>query len=720
MAKLNKKDETLLLRAIKRLDMAIRADQHNRVAAVEDLYFINGEQWDSAEKNRREGADRPVLTINLLPKFVDQVKGDILHNQPCIKIRPSDATGDTNIAKIRQGIIKDIEYSSHAENIYAQASSQMVACGYGSWRVLTKYTAENPFQQEIFLESIKNPFLVYLDPSSKGKNSHDARWGFILEKVPRDEFKDRYPNAKIPTGDINKDLTGVSMESWYSDDTITVAEYFTVEYENQDMAQLRDGRVMSLSDANNVVAEWENTIGKAMDDVISGGPFNQNIQPKPEIVNIKSVQKPTIYQRLITSSEILSGPDLVPGDFIPIVLLKGKELNIEGKNYIKGLIRDAKDPQKMVNYWNSSAAETIALAPKSPWLGTPKQFENFEKDYASANVENTPFLMYNNDPDAPGPPQRVAPAQAPTAIFEQIRRGEENIKSVLGMFNADIGQGGSEQTGVAIAARQRPGDIVNYEFMNNLAHAIQYTGMIIDSMIPTVYDTERSVQVRNDDGSDTFVPINTTVDNAIKLVSNNPEQFSGVGLDALKKLPTDAKYNDVTSGKYKVIVTVGPSYATQRQESAQHLLELTRAMPEQMAMASDLIVKNLDFKDSDELSRRLRAPLVAQGIVEPRPDDVKPPQPQGPSPEQKLQESLVQVEASKVQVNEIKAENERVKIELEKLRMERDIAMSQVQMAKQMAESKHKQEQAQRDYQIDEAKLRREMLKIMKEMQPTP
>ena len=720
MAKKQKTEQSIVDTAIKRLSVAIEADSHNREAAIEDLNFINGDQWDAKELKRRRAKGRPALQVNLLPKFVDQVVGDMLHTTPAIKVMVGDSKADPNIASIRQGLINDIEYRSNSKAIYGYASKQMVACGYGAWRVLTRYCDDNPFQQEIYLESIRNPFLVYMDPAAKDQNYADARWGFLLEKIPTEEFKERYPNAKT-SGSISKS-TGMGQEHWYDGDTITVAEYFERTAEPEVMVQLEDGRVIEEEDYFELYEEWQKANDNLIAATVAGTPNQPPAQPEPKIAKRRVTNKVVIRQWVLTSQEIISGGvegNKVPGKYINLVLLKGKELNIEGKNHVYSLVRHAKDSQKMVNYWNTAAAEAIALAPKTPWLATPKQIEGFENDYAAANVENFPVLQYNPDPEAQGPPQRVPTPNPPTAIFEQIRRGEDNIKSIIGMFNADLGAPGSEQTGAAIIARQKPSDIGTFEFSENLARAILYTGKIINEMIPDVYDAERDVRIRKDDDSEVFVPVNTKVGTLIDSVKQG-QKPTGLDIEKLAQQATqygeDADFNDITCGKYDVVVSVGPSYATQRQESQAHLLQLVQAMPQQMATAIDLIVENMDFQAADELAKRLRAPLVAQGIIPPR-EGEQPPQPQGPSPEVQVQMALVEVEKAKVGLAEVKAQNEAIKAEVEKMRMQRDMLEFQMKMELAKTDDARKEAKAQRDYQIDEAKLRAQMLKMMKEIQ---
>lgn len=778
MARVTKAERELIDLAMKRLEKAIKADDHNRKAAIEDLKFLGGEQWDSGEKKRRADKGRPALQFNLLPKFVDQVVGDMLHNSPSIKIRPIDSHADVNIAKIRQGIISNIEYLSNSKGIYGYAGKQMVASGYGSWRVLTRYTEENPFLQEAYLECIRNPFLVYMDPDAKDQNYADAKYGFLLEKMSEKEFKDRYPKAQFPSSDM-KTGQGLSSEHWYDGETITVAEYFTVETQKVTMLQLEDGQVVDQERFDEMKSRWQEKSEFVLNKVLTqspmmpgatampqlpgmpgqvpGGPAPQpgmpgvpgqppqpaggpmppsqgpqappqlpgqpapqpaapaappmppagamaqdleKLGPEPKVAKRRDTDRIVIKHRILTCCEILEGGadgNLFPGKFIPIILLKGKELNIEGKNHVYSLIRHAKDSQKMLNYWNTAAAETIALAPKNPWLGTAKQFEGYENDYASANVDNLPFLKYNPDPEAPGPPQRQAPGQPPIAIFQMIAKGEDTLKSSLGMFNADVGGPGSEQTGAAIIARQRPGDVATFEFMENLARAVLFTGKILNSMIPDIYDSERDVRLRNLDETESFVPINTTLGSAMKAVEKQPDMYNALDPNKLKQMMIedgkDARFNDVTVGKYDVVVTTGPSYSTQRQESAQHLLQLAQAMPQHMALAADLIVQNMDFKDADELAGRLRKTLPPN-LVKPRPGEpVMPPQ---PNPAMIAAQAKMQGDQAKAQMAQIKLQQEQLKLKEQELKLQIEMAKAKAEMAPERVDPMDSSERAQK------------------------
>ena len=735
MAKTTKVDREIINAAIKRLDRAVEADRHNREAAIDDLNFVNGDQWNPGEKKKRETKGRPALQFNYLPKFIDQVYGDMLHNSPAIKIRPVDSKADINIAKIRQGIIANIEYLSNSKSVYGYGARQQVSCGYGAWRVLTRYCDENPFLQEAYLESIRNPFLVYMDPDSKDQFYADAKYGFVMEKMSKEKFKENYSKAQWPSDSFTLG-PGLSDENWYDGDTLTVAEYFTVETETIAMIQLEDGSTVSEDEFKNLQDKWreknEALLAKVVPAAVdlqspvllqgspagppppqgmplmdgrgqqpgppppgpppaSGAPNPlaagvDQLGPEPKAAKKRDTECRVIRHRTLTALEILDGGsegNRVAGKFIPIVLVKGKELNIEGKNHVYSLIRHAKDPQKMANYWMTAGAEVIALQPKTPWVGTAKQFEGYENDYAAANVENFPFLKYNADPDAQGPPQRNTASAPPVGIFEMMRKSEDSIKSVIGMFNADIGAPGSEQTGAAITARQRPGDIATFEFSVNMAGAVAHTGRILNDMIPEIYDSERDVRLRNIDETETFMPVNTTVGAAMRAVKARPEIY---GIDPARlsqmvaKDGKSAKFNDITVGKYDVVVTTGPSYSTQRQEAAQFLQSLIQSAPQQMSVALDLIVRNMDFKDADELESRLRQPLLASGMVQPKPGEKVP----TPPPDPKIIEAQAKMAETqaKVQIAQTHVKQEETKLEQAKVRLAMEIAWLQAETSK--------------------------------------
>ena len=643
--------------AAKRLKREIDADDHNRQAAVEDLKFVNGDQWEPGEEQRRRLRGRPCLKLPELRKYINQVVGDMRHNRARVKVRPVDSAGDMEIARIRSGLIANIEYLSNAEGIYDYAGEMAVSCGYGAWRIGTRYCEENPFLQEIYLERIKNPFLVYMDSSAKSEAYADAKYGFVLEKVTREEFEERFPGKEAPAEPL-KTGKGIGQEVWFAENAFFIADYYCLEKEKKTVCLMADGQIRDKEEYEARLAEWQEA------PAIPAPPDSLTVLQEREVETTR------VRYYAITANQILEGPHDIPGKFIPIVMLRGPETNIEGKTHVRSLIRDAKDPQRLLNFWVTDAAEIVDMIPKAPWIGTARQFEGYEQDYAAANAENFPFLKYNVDAGAP-PPSRVGISGVPVAVFEQIGQAKQAIKDAVGMFNADVGDKGPELSGKAILQRQKPGDIGTFQFIDNLTRSIAHSGRIVNEMIPEVYDTERDVRIRNADDTETFAPVNTTVDATLKTIQAEPQKYQGIQAQKLAEIAAkkgrQAKYNDLTAGKYDVVVTTGPAFATQRQESAQVLERLVQAYPQIMTIAGDLVYRFQDFLGAEEIAERIERTMPPHLVP---PKEGAPPRPPAPPPPQ------MQIKLAEVEVKKMHLEVERQKLQVQKLKAMNEVVQS--------------------------------------------
>lgn len=464
----------------------------------------------------------------------------------------------------------------------------------------------------------------------------------------------------------------MGQEAWFQGDTFFIADYYVMETEKKTMCLMDTGDVLDAAEAEARIKEAESATHALVPDAASlassslitppefesAAAAAPPVRPLPTILKEREAERTRVRHYAICADRILDGPNDVPGKYIPLIVVKGPERVIEGKSYVRSLIRDAKDPQRLLNFWVTDAAEIVDMIPKAPWIGTAKQFEGYEQDYAAANAENFPFLKYNIDQGAP-PPQRVSTGAAPVAVFEQIGQARQAIKDTIGMFASDVGDRGPELSGKAILQRQKPGDVGTFAFIDNLARAIAHCGRVINEMIPEVYDTQRDIRIRNMDDTETFVPVNTTAGAALDAVMANPEQYRGMDKAKLVRLAArngrNARYNNLTAGKYDVVVTTGPSYSTQRQEAALALERLVAAYPPIMKIAGDLIYKFQDFLGAEEIAERIERTMPPT-LVPPKEGETRPQQPPPP-------QLLVKMEEIKVKQMELEVKKEALKVQ---------------------------------------------------------
>ena len=555
---------------MERFNLAWEADRDNRDDALSDLKFVAGDQWPPDVRRQREAQGRPCITVNRMPQFIRQVTGDMRQSRPAIKVSPVDDQGDPEIARMYNGIVRQIERISKADMVYTMAFQAAVACGVGHFRVGTEYCKDSVTEQDIIIRAIQNPLGVFWDPNAKEIDRSDADYCFVVDGITEEAFKKKYPKAILSPVDP-VDASQDTFLFWRDDSMMRIAEYWYKKPKKYTLALMEDGKTVNLSDFK---PELQPFLPVARDQ--NGEP----IQREVDGFEVEMV--------IVSGSEVLEGPYKFPVAHIPIIPVIGEETVIGTQAVRSGLIRHAKDPQRLYNYWRSSAAELIALAPKAPFMLTPEQIKNHRAMWDRANVSPLPYLLYSPDPQAPGAPQRIAAPQPPNALWQEAQIAADDMKGTTGIYDAGLGAKSNETSGKAILARQREGDTSTYHFFDNLAYAIRRAGEIVCALIPKIYDTERVVRLLNEDGSEAWVKVNQTT------IAENGEPMT---------------INDLSVGKYDVTVSTGPSYNTQRIEAANAMVEFARAYPNAAPAMLDKIAKMMDWPEHEVIAARLKAML---------------------------------------------------------------------------------------------------------------
>ena len=578
--------EEILTVARSRLNTAMTAFSETREDELDDLRFYAGSpdnqwQWPADVLQTRGSLQgqtinaRPCLTINKLPQHVHQVTNEQRMNRPGIKVIPADDKADVDMADVFNGVIRHIEYISDADVAYDTACENQVSYGEGYIRLLTEYCDEDTFDQDIKIGRIRNSFSVYMDPMIQDPTGADARWCFITEDLTKAEYERMYPDAAPISTLMSLGVGDQSIAQWIGENTIRIAEYFYIEYEKH---------TLNLYPGNQTA--------------FSGTPEDKTLRMmfgKP--LRTREADRKKVKWCKINGYDILEEREWA-GAYIPVVRVVGNEFEVDGRMYVSGLVRNAKDAQRMYNYWVSQEAEMLALAPKAPFIGYGGQFEGYEQQWKTANTNNWPYLEVNPDvTDGQGAvlplPQRAQPPMASSGLLQAKAGAAEDIKSATGQYNASLGMTSNERSGKAILARQREGDIGTYHYVDNLARAIRHIGRQLVDLIPKIYDTERIARIIGEDGEPDTVKMNPMQEEPVKRIVDQ----EGVLIEKV--------YNPGV-GKYDVRVITGPGYATKRQEALESMAQLLQGNPQLWQVAGDLFVKNMDWPGAQDLAKRFK------------------------------------------------------------------------------------------------------------------
>jgi hypothetical protein len=559
-------------------------DRDNRRDAASDLHFLAGNHWPDTVRRERETSSRPMLTINSLPQVVRQVTNDIRQADLAIKVSPVDDTSDPELARVYNGLLRQIQYQSSARHVYATASEHAASCGIGWYRVCTEYVDDSAFDQEIRLKPIRHPLSVYCDPAAVMLDRSDGNWIAVTEMLPRAEFKRKYPKA----ADVDVELTGnISTGTalfWATQDAVRICEFWRKVPVKKTLALLESG------DTVDITGKGEGELGYL------------------PIVRTREADSYKVEMFLVSGADVLAGPFEWAGKYIPIVPVIGSEIPLEERTYRHGIVRFARDPAMLYNFYATATAEAIALAPKAPYLATPDQIGPFKAMWDSANTGNKPYLLYGHDPQAPGPPKREHPPEVPVALMQERSNAAEDMKRVTGIYDASLGARSNETSGVAIKQRQLEGDVANFHYADNLQLSLEYTGRILVDLIPKVYDNERVVRLMGEDGNEEPVKINQVM----------------MSMDGVPMV-----INDLSASRFDVRVTIGASYSTKRQETAEALGEfMAKLPPEAMMPVAYLVAKNSDWAGADEIAKVLKNMVPPEVLADPDDPASMPPPPQ--------------------------------------------------------------------------------------------
>jgi len=578
------KEKDIISVAKSRFTMAVSAYSESREDELDDLRFYAGSpdnswQWPAdvlATRGSVQGQTinaRPCLTINKLPQHVRQVTNDQRQNRPSGKVIPVDDKADVEVAEIFDGLVRHIEYISDADVAYDTACENQVSYGEGYIRLLTEYCDDNSFNQDIKIGRIRNSFSVYMDPTIQDPCGSDAQWCFITEDLTKEEYERQFPDAQPISSMMAQGVGDASISQWVSENTVRIAEYFYIEHEKATL-NLYYGNVSAMKGS----VEDQEMVMRGMKPI------------RTRTVDIKKVK-----WCKINGFEVLESQDWA-GSSIPVVRVVGNEFEVDGRIYVSGIVRNAKDAQRMYNYWTSQEAEMLALAPKAPFIGYGGQFEGYEQQWKTANTTNWPYLEVNPDvTDGAGGvlplPQRAPPPLPQTGLIQAKMGASDDIKGTTGQYDSSLGQTSNERSGKAILARERQADVGTYHYVDNLARAVRYITRQIVDLVPKIYDTERIARIIGIDGETDIIKVNPNQPMPVNKIVDQ----QGIVLEKIYNLGV---------GKYDVCVTTGPSYMTKRQEALEAMAQLLQGNPQLWAVAGDLFIKNMDWPGAQEMSKR--------------------------------------------------------------------------------------------------------------------
>lgn len=586
-------EQRTLVRICKNFDAAVQAESTNRQKAGVCLRFKASDQWDQTHEQTRKAADRPCLTINRIPTFVNQVVNNQRQNRPGLNISPTGERAHIDAAKMLRGLCRAIERDSDAELAYDTGFESAVDIGWGYWRYLIEYAGDDTFRKRIRIMPVLDTQAVYVDPDAMAPEASDAKWLFVTQWMTNAAFKAEYPG--VPLMSWQPGAEGDRSRNWLDKDHVRVAEYYEVERKPRVLVRLANGHV-----------GFEDEIP---DDVLAR---SKRGAAALQVTDEREVLFPKIMHRKLVPNVILEEEEW-PGKYIPIVRVVYERVVINGKVRYVGAIERMLDPQRMYNYWKSAETEHLALAPKAPWTIAEGQDEGYEDEYAMANRVPNPVVHWRPtslEGHPVPPPRREAPPAVPAGYATAATSAAQDMMAVTGIrFDATPQERDYDESGRALRELQAIGDLGTFHGIDNLTRSMRRGGEIMLDLLPKVYTEAQVITILGEDDKEQNVKIDP-----------NASQAATEARDAAGKVQ---KIFNPLIGKYGVTVTTGPSFRTRRIEAADQMLNFVKNVPQSGPIIMDLIAKNLDWPGAEEIATRL-AKTIPPNLLQPEQKDMSP------------------------------------------------------------------------------------------------
>lgn len=576
------REKTVLDRAKKRFQECTSWESSFRQRFKEDMRFLyadsdNAEQWNASVRASRNLSGQVMVTINKTHTHWLHVVNQVKMNRPQVEISPTGDQATYESAQILEQVVRRIEYISDAESAYDIATQFMVGGGIGYWRIVTDYTDQDSFDQDIFIRQIPDPLSVYLDPNIKTQDGSDAKFGFIFDEIPRKDAEAKYGKIAQATTTL-----GNAAENWMRSDSVRIAEYY-------ERSESKEWLYAIPGDDGSTTLARESELGPE-----GARMLKEQYEQRDDMMRRK-VPKYNVLHHLIVGDSIAETTTW-PGKYIPIVRCVGEEVVMEGRLDRKGLTRYLKDAQRAYNYNASAALEFGALQSKSPYLAPVEAIEGLEDFWATANSQNHAYLPYNHADESGNPvppPQRQQPPAVAPVYLEGMQTAEHEMMMASGQYEATFSAQGNEVSGRAIDQRRQQGERVTFHYPDALAKAIRYTGKIILDLIPKIYDTKRVVRIMSESGTEQTITI-------------DPQQKQALQMQEQEEEAKVAAIFNPNVGQYDVVATVGPNYETRRKEAFSAMTDLLAGNMSLAPVIGDLYMGAADFPNADELQERMR------------------------------------------------------------------------------------------------------------------
>ena len=606
----------------------------NITRGKDDLNFCLRDQWTAVERSEFTRLFKPAMTFNKLYDSTKKVCGEQRKNKPDLIVRSLTGKATQQQIDLRGDLVRTQAYQSQTDLVYQTAFKSALMMGFGAFQVGLEYENPRSFRKMIKYTSITDPTVCSWDPTAILPHKGDGNYCSRRYVLTRDEFFSTYPYVVNPVSFTDPYM--LLDFQWQTRDTITICDEWVKEWFPLLIYKLSDGSVVTADEWKEREKKFEDN-KEYVKDAIVGNIIARDV---PRIVSERQTQDYQIMHYRMIRNLILDF-SVWPSRQLAIPFVDGDSYFIEGRQYTKSFIHEARDAQKCVNFFNSEIAAEVKNRRREQWLGTPDNIIGYEQDWRNPELQMG-ILRAKPDPKTGQMPTKQAAWDLSPALMNNAQRATQDIKEILGFSESEELQG-RDISGKARRERKMEGSMSAYVFLDNLNQAVEQGGRIVMDLLPEVIgDEERHMIVTKKDGRSESITLNkkTKVEGVIE--------------------------NQLDKGNYDIEIDTGPSFAVQKDIALEFLQQTLQAFPQAFPLVADLWAKNLDVEFMPQMAERFQT-LVPPAIL--AKEQGKPAPPAQPNPQEQMAQMEMEAKKAEIQnkAQEIAIKQQNLELDKQKL-----------------------------------------------------
>lgn len=629
----------------------------NIVRGKDDMNFVLRDQWTAVERSEFTRLFKPAMTVNTLYDSTKKIAGEQRKNKPDLIVRSLTGKATQEQINLRADLIRTISYQSQNDLVYQTAFKSALMMGFGAFQICIDYENPRSFKKVIRYDIIPDSTMCSWDPTALKPHKGDGNWCSRRFVFSRDEFFATYPYVIDPVSYIDPYM--LLDFQWQTRDTIVVCDDYVKEWFPLKILRLSNGEVTTESEWKKREKKFEDNREFVKDSII-GEIIAREI---PRIVSERQTQDYRVMHYRMVRDRIIDFSEW-PSRQLPIPFVDGDSYYIEGRQYTKSFIHEARDAQKALNYSFSETMSEIKNRRREQWIGTPDNIAGYEQDWRNPELQMG-ILRAKPDPKTGLMPQKMPAWEVSQGLFAVTESATKKIREILGFSESEQYQG-KDMSGKARRERKLEGSMSAYVFFDNLNQAIEQGGRVVNDLLPYIIeDEERSMVVSKADGRTETIILNH------------------MQSDGLVK-------NRLDDEDYDVEIDTGPSFAVQKDIALEFLQQTLSAYPQAFPLVADLWAKNLDVQFMPQMAERFKSIVPPQILAKEEGKQLPPappsPQEQMMKAEMELKQAQIKERAEELAIRQKKHQLEEAELLLDAKKMQLDAHMEtrqhQVDMAK--------------------------------------